>query len=83
MDQRIFGMGLPVETVSLYLLCCGLSDSGAAISKTHLLGIWNSSEDELIRGLETLEDRNILARAVSDTEADPAYQLTDPKQWQV
>lgn len=81
MDQRIFNMGLPTETVSLYLLCCGLSDSGVAISRANLVGIWNSTEDALAKGLETLEEYNILTREISDSEADPVYQLTNPKQW--
>ena len=31
LSQKIFSMDLDVETVSLYLLCCAVIDTGAAI----------------------------------------------------
>jgi len=81
MDQKIFNIGLSVEIVSLYLLCCGLADAGSTISKKNILGIWNSSEEELRDCLQTLEEKNILLRILSDGKEHDVYKLTDVKQW--
>lgn len=81
MDQKIFNIGLSVGTVSLYLLCCGLADAGSTISKKNILEIWNSGEEELKDCLQTLEEKNILLRILSDGKAYDVYKLTDVKQW--
>jgi hypothetical protein len=81
MDQKIFNIGLPVETVSLYLLCCGLADAGSTISKKNILEIWNSSKEELRDCLRALEEKNILLRILSDGKEHDVYKLTDVKQW--
>ncbi len=81
MDQKIFNIGLPMETVSLYLLCCGLADAGSTISKKNILGIWNSSEEVLKDCLHTLEEKNILLRILSDGKEHDVYKLTEVEQW--
>ncbi len=81
MDQKIFNIGLSVETVSLYLLCCGLADAGSTISKKNILEIWNSGEEELKECLHTLEENKILLRILSDGKEHDVYKLTDVKQW--
>lgn len=81
MDQKIFNIGLPMETVSLYLLCCGLADAGSTISKKNILKIWNSSEEELKDCLHTLEEKNILLRILSDGKEHDVYKLTEVEQW--
>jgi len=81
MDQKIFNIGLSVETVSLYLLCCGLADAGSTISKKNILEIWNSGEEELKECLHTLEEKKILLRILSDGKEHDVYKLTDVKQW--
>ena len=81
MDQKIFNIGLSVETVSLYLLCCGLADAGSAISKKNILEIWNSSEEDLRDSLHTLEEKNILLKILSDGKENDVYKLVDIKQW--
>lgn len=81
MDQKIFNIGLPVETVSLYLLCCGLADTGSTISKKNILEIWNSSEEKLKDCLHTLEEKNILFRILSDGKEHDVYKLVDVEQW--
>ncbi|MDM8549117.1 hypothetical protein QUF72_03520 [Desulfobacterales bacterium HSG2] len=81
MNQKIFEMGFSVETVSVYLLCCSLADSDARISVKNLLGVWNATEDELNKGLNALEDRNILIRTVSDQEGNVFYRLAEFKDW--
>ena len=81
MDQKIFNLGLSVEIVSLYLLCCGLADAGSTISKKNILGIWNSGEEELRDCLHTLEEKNILLRILSDGKEHDVYKLIDVEQW--
>jgi hypothetical protein len=81
MNQAIFNAGLPVETVSLYLLCCGLAEAGTQISKTALLQIWNSSEAALTRGLDELESLNILRKILSDRKSRSIYRMTDHSDW--
>ena len=83
MDQKIFNIGLSVETVSLYLLCCGLADAGSAISKKNILEIWNSSEEELRDSLQKLEEKNILLKILSDGKENDIYKLVDVKQWRI
>ena len=81
MDQKIFNIGLPMETVSLYLLCCGLADAGSTITKKNILKIWNGSEEELRDCVRTLEEKNILLRILSDGKKHDVYKLTDIEQW--
>ncbi|MBW2100337.1 MAG: hypothetical protein JRG68_06175 [Deltaproteobacteria bacterium] len=81
MDQKIFTIGLDLETSSVYLLCCGLADSGKTISTKNLLEIWNGTEKVLYDGLETLEKRNIIQKIISDRDVNAAYKLTDVKKW--
>ena len=83
MDQKIFNIGLSVETVSLYLLCCGLADAGSTISKKNILEIWNSSEEELRDSLQKLEEKNILLKILSDGKENDIYKLVDVKQWRI
>ena len=82
MDQRIFKIGLPVETVSLYLLCCSLADVETDLSTSNMLKTWNGTEKTLTRALAELEKRNILCRIASDGAGIPIYQLMDSKNWQ-
>lgn len=80
-NQRIFNIGLPVETVSLYLLCCGLLDSGKDISKENILEIWNSSEAALVQGMTELEKKNIIKPFSHGGESEGIYELSDPDHW--
>ena len=81
MNQLIFRMGLSVETISLYLLCCGLADAGRAITTQNLQQVWNDTPDALDEGLQTLEQKNILRRILSDGQDRSAYQLTGIEHW--
>ena len=83
MNQMIFRMNLPVETVSLYLLCCGFSDAGTPISLKNLGAVWNSTEEALEAGLEDLENKNIIYRIVSDQKDTVVYKLTDDEHWKI
>jgi len=83
MNQEIFNLGLSVETVSVYLICCNLSDNNTVISTKNLSSMWNGTETLLIKGLEDLEERNILRKIISDREEKNIYQLSDVKDWKL
>ena len=81
MNQKIFNIGLSVETVSVYLICCNLSDNDMAISTKNLSGMWNGGETLLLKGLKDLEEQNILRKILSDREGNNIYKLLDVKRW--
>jgi hypothetical protein len=81
MSQKIFSMNLDVETVSLYLLCCATADAGGAITPATLEEKWNGDAEALKKGLDRLEQRNILCRQGESGPAETAYLLTDEKNW--
>jgi hypothetical protein len=83
MKQEIFNLGLPVETVSVYLICCNLSDNNTVISTKNLSSMWNGTEALLIEGLKDLEERSILRKIISDGEKKNIYQLSDVKDWKL
>ena len=83
MNQEIFNLDLSVETVSVYLICCNLSDNNTAISTKNLSSMWNGIEALLIEGLKDLEERNILRKIISDGEEKNIYQLSDIKDWKL
>lgn len=83
MNQQIFRLGLSVETISVYLLCCGLEDNGAVISTRNLLGVWNGTSESLSGGLKELEKRNILLKIISGGEDKNVYKLTEYKSWKL
>ncbi|MBW2604079.1 MAG: hypothetical protein JRE28_07145 [Deltaproteobacteria bacterium] len=83
MNQEIFNLDLSVETVSVYLICCNLSDNNTVISTKNLSGMWNGIESLLIKGMEDLEERNILRKIISDGEEKNIYQLSDVKDWKL
>ena len=83
MNQEIFNLDLSVETVSVYLICCNLSDNNTAISTKNLSSMWNGTEALLIEGLKDLEERNILRKIISDGEEKNIYQLSDVKDWKL
>lgn len=83
MNQEIFNLDLPVETVSVYLICCNLSDNNTVISTKNLSSMWNGTEALLIEGLKDLEERNILRKIISDGKEKNVYQLSDVKDWKL
>ena len=83
MSQKIFDLGLSIETVSVYLLCCSLKDADTVISTKNLSGIWNNTKASLLEGLKDLEKRNILRKIISDGEEKNIYQLSDIKDWKL
>lgn len=83
MNQNIFKLGLSVETVSVYLMCCSLADTDTTISTKKLSEMWNSTRASLLEGLKDLETRNILRRIISDRAGNNVYKLLDVKNWQM
>ena len=83
MSQNIFDLNLPVETVSLYLLCCGLADAGRKISVHSIKTVWNGSDEALKNSLNTLEKRNIIQKIKPDDAANNVYCLVSDEQWAI
>jgi len=81
MSQKIFNLGLSMETVSVYLLCCGLADNDQPITTAKLNEIWNGSPEELQKGLKELEDSNILSRFLSDGQESHVYRVNPVSHW--
>ncbi|MFO7497507.1 MAG: hypothetical protein R6X05_17925 [Desulfobacterales bacterium] len=77
MNQKIFALGLPVETVSLYLLCCALADQGTVISEANLQKVWTDSPQRLTRSLAELTARKIIEALAAD-----AFRVNPPDRWQ-
>jgi len=83
MNQKIFNLGLSVETVSVYLICCSIADTDTTISTNKLSEMWNSTRASLLKGLKDLETRNILRRIISDGAGNIVYKLSDVKNWKL
>jgi hypothetical protein len=81
MNQKIFTLGLSVETISVYLMCCNLRDNDTTISTKNLASTWNGEEASLLEGLKDLEGRNILRKIISDNEENDIYQLSQVEKW--
>ena len=81
MDQKIFNTELSVETISLYLLCCGLNDEGHKITTRAVLDIWNGSHETLTNSLHDLEKRNIIRKMISDDAGNDVFRLVSSEKW--
>ena len=82
MSQKIFNLNLAVETVSLYLLCCALTDAGAAITVTALEEKWNGSREDLLAELDNLGIRRIIEKVTAIDDQESVYRVLDEKHWQ-
>lgn len=81
MDQKIFNMDLSVETISLYLLFCGLTDEGNKITTDTVLDIWNGSRESLFSSISELEKRNIIRKIILDDAGNDVYRLVSSEKW--
>ena len=79
MSQKIFSKNLSVETVSLYLLCCAIADTGSPITKETLMEKWNGSSQALERELGSLENKRILIK--EETEGIETFRILGEKEW--
>lgn len=82
MSQKIFSLDLSTETISVYLMCCGLTDAGATLSTASMLEIWNGSEVSLFEGLRDLEKKRIVKKILSDRDTRDIYILTNTADWE-
>ncbi len=82
MSQKIFSLNLSTETISVYLMCCGLTDAGSTLSTANMLEIWNGSEASLQDGLSALEERKIVKKIISDQDSRDIYILTNTADWE-
>lgn len=80
MQQKIFQMGFSTETVSLYLLCCGLEDAGTTLSVKNLLEVWNAAPEVMQTSFQELEDRGVVKRILSDGK-NHIYKLNHVEAW--
>jgi hypothetical protein len=81
MNQQIFKLDLSTESVSAYLLCCGLADEGKSISMKNLMEIWTGTPPSLKESIQALQERKIIRIIVSDGEENTVFQLTDVHEW--
>ena len=79
MNQRIFSLNLSVETTSVYLACCGLTDENQTLSKEALLSVWNGSNESLETSINELTAKNILLKI--DSDKGSVYLVTDESSW--
>lgn len=75
MNQKIFKMGLPVTTISAYLLCCSLADADTPVSTKNLSKVWNGTRKELPEALKLLEKKGIIRSILSDDQGNSVYKL--------
>lgn len=83
MNQAIFNIGLSVETISVYLLVCGLTDAGRSVTSKNIEEVWNGTKAALGQGLQELEDKHIISRILSDGEENTAYRVMDTQRWKI
>lgn len=83
MDQAIFNQGLSTTTISVYLLCCGLSDAGTAVTLKTLEPVWQGSKDELMEGLEMLQTRNMLVLMPTGRDGQWIYLINPASKWRM
>lgn len=83
MDQAIFKQGLNTTTVSVYLLCCGLSDAGKAVTLDTLRPVWQGSEDDLQTGLDTLMARNIIILMPTGKDDQKIFLINPASKWRM
>ena len=83
MNRKIFELGLSTETVSAYLLCCGVTDASEKITTNNLIEKWNSTEEALNKSLNELEGKNIIKKIISDREGNDVYQVNNDEKWTI
>jgi len=82
-DREIFNTGLSVETISLYLLCCGLIHAGAAPTLEMLRSRWNDSDESLQGCLNELVERKILRRTSMGATGEDEFRPVESAHWRL
>lgn len=83
MNQEIFRLNLEVEAVSLYLLCCGIADTGKSISFSDLLSVWNGDRESMEKSIGTLESLNILSVQSTAKKENAIYSINPLEKWKI
>ena len=83
MNQAIFNIGLSMETISVYLLVCGLTDAGRNVTTRNLIDVWNGTEAALDQGLLELEDKHIISRIITDGGENTVFKVMGIQRWKV
>ncbi|WP_300667710.1 hypothetical protein [Desulfoluna sp.] len=60
MDQKIFTLHLPTETVSCYLLLTGLADQALPLNRETVATLWTGEPGALETALEELHRQGII-----------------------
>jgi hypothetical protein len=80
-EQAIFNLGLEVEGVSLYLLCCGLVDAGQPLNLGSIAPTWNLDQAALVTNLGKLVRHGILSADGDLTDVKTRFKLRPSNQW--
>jgi hypothetical protein len=82
-DRAIFDSGLSVESISLYLLCCGLIDAGIGSSLETIRARWTASEEALQQSLDELVEKRILLPPSAESEPEAEFRPADRCEWRL
>jgi hypothetical protein len=80
-EQAIFNLGLEVEVVSLYLLCCGLVDAGQPLNLGSITPAWNLDPAALVTNLGVLERHGILSADGDLADVKTSFSLKPSHHW--
>ena len=80
-EQAIFNLGLEVEVVSLYLLCCGLVDAGQTLNLGSIAPAWNLDQAALVTTLGVLVRHGILSADGDLADVKTRFNLRPSNQW--
>lgn len=78
MNQKIFTLALPTETVSCYLLLTGLADLDQPLVHAEVARLWTGEENALQAALDALHQKGIIA--LPDAEGAP-LRLLPAEMW--
>ncbi|WP_236888548.1 hypothetical protein [Desulfoluna limicola] len=78
MNQKIFTLALPTETISCYLLLTGLADQNLPLNRREVEALWTGEASELDTALDQLEGKGIIA--IPETQ-DAPLRLLPAEMW--
>lgn len=78
MNQKIFTLALPTETVSCYLLLTGLADQNLPLARGEVEKLWTGEAKEFDTALDELQKKGIIA--LPETQDEP-LRLLPAEMW--
>lgn len=78
MNQKIFTLALPTETISCYLLLTGLADQNLSLARSEVEKLWTGEATELDTALDELQEKGIIA--LPETQDEP-LRLLPAEMW--